>query len=447
MCNKIAILAGLLTLSLGASADDVYYRWSKSGNTSISSDCKTIHLDPGSSVYLTVKGPGKVTFSGKGSYDGFFFVDVDPNESWPAHATYIRSSGTYTVNFSGEGEHYLHWHTYASDHHGGGSGEITSITWKGSVVKYAALIEWNANGGTCGTTISHVKHGGAVSTLPSATKTGYTLDGWYTKKDGGVKISNSYTVSSDTAFYAHWTANKYTIIFNANGGEGGTSKSLTYNTTLGTLPEATRYDFDFGGWWTAASGGSAITSSTKVTGAATYYAHWIDPIPELSGTATDDMVGEALSGSADSRITSKITTLSSYNEYRQWIDGKGLSHKATKASPNAWLSYALDAPGLIAKTAALANEDIVIESIGASDATAGAFDLVVSIGEAEIGEDATSARLAEALGVVGATELDESKFSAERLTVTLERTDNGKAKATVVPEGSPFSFFMRVKIK
>ena len=31
--------------------------------------------------------------------------------------------------------------------------------------------------------------------------------------------------------------------------------------------------------------------------------------------------------------------------------------------------------------------------------------------------------------------------------VTLERTADGKAKATVTPEGSPTSFFLRVKVK
>lgn len=292
-----------------------------------------------------------------------------------------------------------------------------------------------------------MKHGGAVNTLPSATRTGYTLDGWYTKKDGGVKISNSYTVSSDTVFYAHWTASKYTITFNANGGEGDTSKSLAYDTTLGALPEASRYDFDFGGWWTEASGGSEISSSTKVTGVATYYAHWVDPIPELTGEVTDDMVNEALSGFADDKITNKITTPSSYNEYRQWINSKGLSHKAAKTSPNAWLSYALDAPELMSKVTPLANEDVVIESIEPTSSATGAFDLVVNIADTEIGEDATPTRLTGTLGVEGATELRESAFSSEGLSVTLERTTDGKAKAIVTPIGTPPTFFMRVKMK
>ncbi len=38
-------------------------------------------------------------------------------------------------------------------------------------------------------------------------------------------------------------------------------------------------------------------------------------------------------------------------------------------------------------------------------------------------------------------------FSAEGLTFSLERTSDGKVKATVTPEGAPPSFFLRVKVR
>ena len=46
----------------------------------------------------------------------------------------------------------------------------------------------------------------------------------------------------------------------------------------------------------------------------------------------------------------------------------------------------------------------------------------------------------------GAAELKESAFSPEGLTVSLDRTDDGNAKAAVTPEGSPASFSFRVQI-
>jgi hypothetical protein len=79
-----------------------------------------------------------------------------------------------------------------------------------------------------------------------------------------------------------------------------------------------------------------------------------------------------------------------------------------------------------------------------SSITTGAFDLVVDIADAEIGE---GARLAEALGVEGATKLNESAFSSDGLSVSLERTVDGKVKATVMPDGVPPSFFLRVMVK
>ena len=80
-------------------------------------------------------------------------------------------------------------------------------------------------------------------------------------------------------------------------------------------------------------------------------------------------------------------------------------------------------------------------------AAAGVFGLVVNIADVEIGEGATSARLAEALGVEGVAELNESAFSSDGLTVSISRTADGKVKAAVAPNGSPAAFFLRVKVK
>ena len=114
-----------------------------------------------------------------------------------------------------------------------------------------------------------------------------------------------------------------------------------------------------------------------------------------------------------------------------------------KDSPNAWLAFVLDAAVLVGK-AELTSEDVTIESIEPSGVEADAFDLFVGVRGAEIGE---GARLAEALCVEGADELDEAAFSSENLTTTFQRTTDGKAKATIVPIGAPPKFFLRVKVK
>lgn len=169
-----------------------------------------------------------------------------------------------------------------------------------------------------------------------------------------------------------------------------------------------------------------------------------DPLPPLDVAVTDSDVRAITAGLSDARLPVTISNTTAYAAFRSWVDGKQLSHALVKDAPNAWLSYVLDAPGLMAKSAALASADVEIESIAPSSTVAGAFDLVVGIAGAEIG---TAARLAEALGIEGAAELNESEFSPDGLTVTFERTADGKAKATITPNGSPSAFFLRVKVK
>jgi len=169
-----------------------------------------------------------------------------------------------------------------------------------------------------------------------------------------------------------------------------------------------------------------------------------DPLPPLDAAATDSDAKAIIAGLSDVRLSDEIDGTTAYTAFRSWVDNNSLSHALVKDAPNAWLSYMLDAPLLMAKTTALTGEDIVIETIEPSSDTVGAFELVVDIADAEIG---VAARLAETLGVEGTPALDESAFSSEGLFVTLERTTDGKVKATVMPEGTPPTFFLRVKVK
>ena len=123
--------------------------------------------------------------------------------------------------------------------------------------------------------------------MPTASKTGYTFNGWYTAASGGTKITTSTKVTAAVTYYAQYSINSYNIKYDANGGSGGTTKSLNYNVgVLANAPTVTRTNYNFLGWFTAASGGTKITSSTKVgTAAATYYAHW-DLATAKCGTPT-----------------------------------------------------------------------------------------------------------------------------------------------------------------
>lgn len=103
----------------------------------------------------------------------------------------------------------------------------------------------------------------------------------YCKNREGLKINPSvYTFKNGQTIYAHWRANKYTIVFQANGGSvSAAKKTVTYGNTCGTLPVPKRTKGSFLGWYTAKTGGTKYTSATKyrVAGNITLYAHWKMP--------------------------------------------------------------------------------------------------------------------------------------------------------------------------
>jgi len=68
---------------------------------------------------------------------------------------------------------------------------------------------------------------------------------------------------------------EFTITFNGNGGTPSVTSMTTIDQKLSELPTAThsgRYSFD--GWYTAASGGTKITTATVFYENTTVYAHW-----------------------------------------------------------------------------------------------------------------------------------------------------------------------------
>lgn len=89
--------------------------------------------------------------------------------------------------------------------------------------------------------------------LQKPTRKGYTFKGWYTDKKLTKKITEIKKGSTgNKTVYAKWTANKYTIKFNANGGKGKmNNKSMTYDKKAKlTKNSYTRKGYTFQGWST-----------------------------------------------------------------------------------------------------------------------------------------------------------------------------------------------------
>ena len=95
----------------------------------------------------------------------------------------------------------------------------------------------------------------------------------------------------------------YTVTFDANGGTCETSTATTENGKLTSLPTATRSSYTFNGWYTAASGGTKVTTDTVFPSDTTVYAQWTYNAPYYPSTG-----GGSSSGSSSSSGTTSTTT-------------------------------------------------------------------------------------------------------------------------------------------
>lgn len=168
---------------------------------------------------------------------------------------------------------------------GSSSSTSSAIGWyTEAVFPYGTYtVSFNANGGS-GAPSAQTKTHGTTLTLSSTkpTRTGYTFKNWNTNSSGTGTSYNSgasYTANAAVTLYAQWTANTYTVSYNANGGSGAPgnqTKTYGVNLTLSST-KPTRDGYNFLGWATSSSAttatysaGSTYTANSSVT----LYAVW-----------------------------------------------------------------------------------------------------------------------------------------------------------------------------
>lgn len=138
------------------------------------------------------------------------------------------------------------------------------------------LVTWNTNyaGGPIFTVGQN--YGEKLALPREPTREGYTFNGWKTGQSGtGSTASSSVSVTGDLAYYAQWTAERYNLTWDANGGTGGGRTTQSYGETVipPTTPP-TRTGYEFTGWYLDENCTTPLTSGTLVTGAAAFYAGW-----------------------------------------------------------------------------------------------------------------------------------------------------------------------------
>ena len=134
-----------------------------------------------------------------------------------------------------------------------------------------------------------------LSSLPSASRSKHSFDGWYTEKSGGTKITTDTVFSANTTVYAHWTytgggyyyppVTYYTLRFETGGGSDIPSVQGTYNTYI----DLTKYvptwrGHTFIGWYSERSLMNKV-SGVYLTKDMTVYAGW--RVDENPGTGAN----------------------------------------------------------------------------------------------------------------------------------------------------------------
>lgn len=118
-----------------------------------------------------------------------------------------------------------------------GAGATLTVTEKGAVssscdgnndnpTPMVYTVTWNAtdNGGTCSIASTKVTEGEAIGTLPTATRSGYTFNGWYTSATGGTKITTATVVTKNVTYYA-----QFTLISGGENTDTPVTSNLTWN--------------------------------------------------------------------------------------------------------------------------------------------------------------------------------------------------------------------------
>lgn len=111
---------------------------------------------------------------------------------------------------------------------------------------------------------------------------GYRFDGWYTAPNGGNKYDFNTPLTGNVTVYAKWTANGYTVKYDAGGGNGTMSdQKFTFDVPQNLSPNAfTRDGYTFTDWKRADTGdayqdGQQVANLTSTpNGIVTMIAQW-----------------------------------------------------------------------------------------------------------------------------------------------------------------------------
>ena len=156
-------------------------------------------------------------------------------------------------------------------------------------------VSFDSQGGSVVQKLIHVQ-GDSDPALPEVNRANHTFEGWFDAPSEGTRIGgigDSFTPTATTTLYAQWTAIPLTFTLSLDSGLGSVSPGSLSFTEGGEpliLPEATRADYVFTGWYDDEVAGVKIGDagdSLVPTSSITLHARWVQA--SLAGLDPTDL--------------------------------------------------------------------------------------------------------------------------------------------------------------
>ena len=176
-------------------------------------------------------------------------------------------------------------------------------------------VNFDSNGGTAVDDQS-VQYGELATAPVDPTLAGHTFAGWFTDS----RLSQAFdfdntVVTGDITLYAKWTADKYTISFNALGGSTVADVTVEHGDKLTAPPSPSRSGYTFVGWYADSELKTPFDfDQTEILSDLTLYAKWnVIPSPPSGGNGNNSGGSGSQNSNGSSGNSSPSNTINSTN--------------------------------------------------------------------------------------------------------------------------------------
>ena len=202
-------------------------------------------------------------------------------------------------------------------------------------------VTFHNNDGTAASAVVRTRENSSPESgsVPSPTRTGYTFKGWGTAANTAVASAIQSTalphVNGDTAYYAVWEADTYTITYTVTPATVGSDWTTSYTVESAsiTLPTPTYTGLTFGRWYenSGFTGDAVTVILAGSTGHKEYYAKWTVPVTfnKNDASATGTMAVQNVVYGVETALIANAFgrgTVATFSKWNTAADGTGTDY-------------------------------------------------------------------------------------------------------------------------